>query len=50
MESTSWAASAKNGFVVTVISLIESKVFHWNTVNVLAVTTLESMMPLAASS
>ena len=28
--------------------LIESKVFHWNTVNVLAVKTLEDMIPLAA--
>ena len=28
--------------------LIESKVFHWNTVNVFAVKTLEDMIPLAA--
>ncbi len=38
---------AANAHVVNEM-LIEAKVFHWNTVNVLAVKTLEDMIPLAA--
>ncbi len=40
-------ADAPNAHAVNDL-LVEAKVFHWNTVNVFAVETMEEMMPLAA--